>query len=91
MMQNVDNQQILMQHAKNMYRTGIQKFPTNSYLRITYAFFLIEKMNKKQEALAELSAAALLNPPFDEQFVIYRYKKMSEEFGDTATGSSSFS
>jgi predicted Zn-dependent protease len=65
-MQNVDNLQLLMQHAKNMYRIGIQKFPTNSYLRITYAFFLIEKMNKKQEAIAELNAASMLNPPFDE-------------------------
>lgn len=75
-----------MQHAKNMYRIGISKFPTNSYLRITYAFFLIEKMNKKQEAIAELNAASMLNPPLDEQFIIYRYKRLSEEFGDT-TGS----
>ena len=40
-------------------------------------------MNKKQEAIAELNIAQMLNPPFDEQFVIYRYKKLSDEFGDT--------
>jgi hypothetical protein len=40
-----------------MYRIGIQKFPTNSSLRISYAFFLIEKMNKKNEALSELNIA----------------------------------
>jgi len=49
-----------------MYRSGIQKFPTNSSLRLQYAFFLIDKMNKKHEALAELNIAETLNPTFDE-------------------------
>ena len=26
--------------------------------------------------------AAAFNPPFDEQFIIFRYKKMSEDYGD---------
>ena len=43
----------------------------------------MERMNKKQEAIAELTQAELFNPPFDEQFIIYRYKKMSEDFGDS--------
>ena len=39
-------------------------------------------MNKKQEAISELTQAEMFNPPFDEQFIIYRYQKMSEDFGD---------
>ena len=27
--------------------------------------------------------ALKFDPPFDEQFVIYRYKKMSEDFGES--------
>jgi hypothetical protein len=30
----------------------------------------------------------MFNPPFDEQFVIYRYQKMSEDFGDSPHGES---
>lgn len=37
-------------------------------------------MNKKQEAIAELLSASKLHPTFDEQFIIYRHKKMSEEY-----------
>ena len=30
-----------------MYRAGILRFPNSPALRISYSFFLIEKMNKK--------------------------------------------
>ena len=56
-----------------MYRLGIQKFPTCTSLKIQYAFFLMDRMNKKQEAISELNQAMVLNPPFDEQFLLYRY------------------
>lgn len=39
-------------------------------------------MNKKQEALTELNIASTLSPPFDEEFIIYRYRKLAEEYGD---------
>lgn len=86
MKENTDNQQLLMQHAKNMYRAGIQKFPTCTSLRIQYAFFLMDQMNKKQEAGSELNQANELLPPFEEQFLIHRYQKLSEDFGDGANG-----
>lgn len=56
--QNQDNYQMLLLHAKSLYRMAIQKFPNCSSLRLSYAFFLIERMNKKTEALAELNVAA---------------------------------
>ena len=56
-----------------MYRIGIKKFPDCTPLKIQYAFFLMEKMNKKAEAIVELTQASLYNPPFDEQFIIFRY------------------
>jgi len=66
-----------------MYRIGIQKFPSCTALKIQYAFFLMDKMHKKNEAISELSNASQFNPPFDEQFLIYRYLKLSEDFGDS--------
>jgi len=66
MKENTDNQQLLLQHAKNMYRAGIQKFPTCTALRIQYAFFLMDQMNKKQESAAELNQANELSPPFED-------------------------
>ena len=39
-------------------------------------------LRKKQEGIAELTFASQFNPPFEEQFIIYRYQKMSEDFED---------
>lgn len=64
-----------------MYKAAIHKFPSNTALRIQYASFLLEYMEKRKEALAEFQfIQTMLNPPFDEQFVIFRYIKHSEDF-----------
>ena len=42
----------------------------------------MDRMNKKSDALNELTSALTLNPPFDEQFLLYRYQKLSEDFGE---------
>lgn len=62
-----------------MYFDGIKKFPNNTALRISYAFFLLEKMHSKQQALQELTQAEQNKPSFDEQFIIFRYKKILED------------
>lgn len=49
-----------------MYKVAIAKFPTCTSLKIQFAFFLMERMNKKQDAIAELMQASAYNPPFDE-------------------------
>ena len=73
---------LLHQHAKYMFKQGITKFPNCTSLKIQYAFFLMGKMNKKQEAMQELASATQFKPPFDEQFLIFRYQKMLEDYGD---------
>jgi len=65
-----------------MYRQGIQKFPTCTSLMIQYGFFLMECLHLKTEALAQLYIAQQYSPSFDEQFIIFRIQKMSEDFGD---------
>ncbi len=79
-----DNSQLLLEHAKTMYRTGLKKFPDSTALKIQYAFFLIERMNRKSEAFHEFNQASNFNPPFDEQFVIYRFGMLNDDYADGA-------
>lgn len=62
-----------------MYIQGIKKFPHNTDLRLAYAFFLLDKLNYKQQAFEELNQAEMNKPPIDIQFVIYKYKKIIED------------
>lgn len=75
----LDTTAFLLQHAESLYQSGISKFPNCTPLRISYAFFLLERLNKKQQASLELTNAEKYSPSFDEQFIIYRYKKLIEE------------
>jgi hypothetical protein len=70
---------LLIQLLNKMYFYGIKKFPNNTSLRISFSFFLIEKLHMKQQALQELTYAEQNKPPFDEQFIIFRYRKIIED------------
>ncbi|KAL4470963.1 hypothetical protein ABPG72_013550 [Tetrahymena utriculariae] len=63
---------------KGMYYYALQRFPNNTYLRIMYALFLLDKMLSKQQAMQELLNTELEGPAFDEQFIIFRYKRIIE-------------
>lgn len=76
---NNDKTNLLYKLLDRMYYYGIKKFPNNTSLRISYAFFLIEKMEGKQTAVHELATAKQNKPPFDEQFVIFRYQKIIDD------------
>jgi len=69
----------LYQHAQNIFQIGISKFPYCTSLRMSYAFFLVERLNNRVKSLIELKTAEKYNPSFDEQFIIYRLKKLFEE------------
>lgn len=76
---NIETNAFLLQHAETLFQNGISKFPNCTALRISYAFFLLERLNKKQQANIELINAEKYLPKFEEQFIIYRYKKILEE------------
>lgn len=69
---------------EQMFDQGVRKFKTSVKLRIAYAFFLIERMNNKKRALEELTIAEKLRPSFEDEFLIYRYKKIVDEKLDEA-------
>ena len=62
-----------------MYYQGVRKFANNTDLRLAYAFFLLDKMKYKQQALQELINADNYRPPLDIQFIIFRYKRIIEQ------------
>ncbi len=76
---NIETIPFLLQHAEALYQNGISKFPNCTSLRISYALFLLERLNKKYQGNLELINAEKCSPKFDEQFIIYRYKKLVEE------------
>jgi len=76
---NMETTAFLLQHAETLYQNGISKFPNCTSLRISYSFFLLERLNKRQQANIELINAEKYLPKFEEQFIIYRYKKILEE------------
>ncbi len=70
---------LLMSYAKQLFAIGVAKFPTNSSLHIAYALFMKDRLNDKSTAISEFTAAEKSNPQFDEQFLIYRYRRMLED------------
>lgn len=60
-----------------IYISGIKKYPKSTYLRLFYAFFLLEQFNNKQKSLEQLMIAETQNPNFQQQFLIFRFKYSS--------------
>ena len=69
----------LYQTINRLFEQGIKKFKKSIPLRISYAFFLLERMQNKKRALQELRYAESLKPNFDKEFLIFRYKKIIED------------
>ena len=81
-----ENFVLLMRFANALFLQGLSKFPSCTSLRIAYAFFLKDKMNNRTLAINELLSAEKHHPAFDEQFLIYRYRKLIEdEMADVQT------
>eukprot|EP00826_Nyctotherus_ovalis_P052003 TRINITY_DN6541_c0_g2_i2.p1 TRINITY_DN6541_c0_g2~~TRINITY_DN6541_c0_g2_i2.p1 ORF type:complete len:122 (-),score=27.75 TRINITY_DN6541_c0_g2_i2:47-412(-) len=75
-----------MRFANTLFLQGISKFPACTSLRIGYAFFLKDRMSNRTLAINELLSAEKHHPSFDEQFLIYRYRKLIEdEMADVQT------
>ena len=69
----------MLKQVERMYRSGIKKFPDCTKLRINYAFFQLEHIKSTEKAYEEFTAASKLDPSFQQQFNIYRFKKIIRE------------
>jgi hypothetical protein len=64
---------------ERMYKLGIKKYPDCTKLRLSFAFFQLERLKNKNRAYEEFSLALKTNPTFEEEFIIYRFKKIIRE------------
>ena len=69
----------LQQKIDQMFKAGLKKFPDSTKLRLSYAFFQLEQMQNKKKAYEEFTETGQLQPSFDQQFNIYRFKKIIKE------------
>lgn len=68
-------QQVLKQ-VERMFKSGIKKFPDCTKLRMSYGFFQLEHMRNKEKAYEEFANSSKLDLSFQQQFNIYRFKKI---------------
>jgi hypothetical protein len=64
---------------ERIYLSGLKKFKRSVLLRVSYAFFLMERFGLKKKALEQLLLAEKADPGFEEEFLIFRYKKIIED------------
>lgn len=69
----------LLKQLERMYKLGIKKYPTCTRLRLSFAFFQLERLKNKNKAYEELTYAQKTDPTFEEEFIIYRFKKIIRE------------
>ncbi|CAD8062066.1 unnamed protein product [Paramecium sonneborni] len=66
----------LLAELDKLFQQGLEKFPQSTQLRISYAFFLIERLNNKKKAHQQfLEAQKFGRPAFDQEFIIYKNSK----------------
>ena len=69
----------LLQHIEYLFVVSLSKFPNKVLLRISYSLFLMEYLNKKQQANQEITNCEIYANNFEESFIIYRTRKLIEE------------
>lgn len=74
-----ENCKQLIKQLDRMFQLGLRKYPTSTKLRLSYAFFHLERTKNKNRAYEEFVRAEKTNPGFSEQFIIYRFKKIIKE------------
>ena len=72
-------EKLLYNYIANTYSKEISKYPNNTSLRIAYSMFLFERKNDKALAYQQFDFAEKYSPAFDEEFIIYRYKRMIKD------------
>lgn len=62
-----------------MFVQGLKKYPDCTVLRLSFAFFNMERLKKNSKAYEQFSIAETTDPSFGQQFIIYRFKKIIKE------------
>ena len=78
---DLHNEPIFIHHYnKKMYEEAINKFINSPNLHISFAFYLFQIMKNIHAALHELNVATKKKPSLQQQFTIFRYKHIIEQY-----------
>jgi len=66
----------LFKYVNYLFNLGISKFPNCTALRISHGIFLWERLRNKNLALHEFNSTELYYPAFDQEFILFRYRKI---------------
>ena len=69
----------LLQHAEQLYKSAVSKYPFNAKLRLSYAIFLYKRLNKKQKGTNEILLLNRYTTNLEDSFLIYRAQRFIEE------------
>ena len=87
--ENFNNMRIyLLRHAEILYKVAISKYPFNAKLRLSYALFLFQKLNKKQQGTNEILLLNKYSTSFEDSFLVFRAQKLieNENIGNSING-----
>lgn len=68
-----------------IFAREVAKRKRSTSLIISYAMFLYERLKQKELAFMMFQLAENYSPPFDEEFIIFRYKKIITEEDEKST------
>lgn len=69
----------LLLFADRLFNLGLALYPNCTSLRIKYALFQWDRFKNKNLCLQHLYLSEKYNPPMDQKFIIYRYRKIITE------------
>lgn len=73
-------QSILLEHLNQRFSICVRMDPRTVSVRLAYALFKIEYTRNHYSALNDLSDCKLLEPSFVEEFLIYHYESVINDF-----------
>ena len=72
----------LLLHIEVLFIKAIDKYPMDTRIRISYAFFLLIKLKKKYHSLVQLENAQSFKSTIEDEFLQYKFRKYIEDYDD---------
>jgi hypothetical protein len=73
--------EVFLNHfIKKLYEDALNKFVNSPSIHIAFAFYLFKVMKNIHASLVELNIAIKKKPSLQQQFTIFRYKNIIEEY-----------
>ena len=72
----------LLQHGEVLFKNAVAKFPFYAKLRLSYALFLYNKLNKKSQGTNEITLLNKYSTNLEDSFLVYKAQRYIQEEND---------